>query len=245
MNSKVAWITGASGGIGSTIAERLAADGYAVALGCHWAQDAARTLAKRLSERGVPTLVCPCDLSDSVKVNACAEKIVQTLGEVTLLVNNAGIAQQKLFQDMTDEEWGRLFAVNVHGAFYAARAVLPAMIRAGHGGVINITSMWGQVGASCEVGYSATKAALIGMTRALAKEVAPSGIRVNAVAPGVIDTAMMAGFDADTRRELADQTPLGRLGTPQDVAEAVAFLASDRAAFITGQILGVNGGFVI
>ena len=173
---------------------------------------------------------------------AAAEK---RLGPVTGLVNNAGIASQKLFTDTTPEEWNAMMGVHAGGAYYTCRRALPSMIRSRRGSIVNLSSIWGLTGASCEVAYSAAKAAVIGLTRALAKEVGPSGVRVNCVAPGVIDTDMIAGLSEDTRRELAEETPLGRLGTPEDVAAVVAFLLSDEAAFLTGQVLSPNGGFWI
>jgi 3-oxoacyl-[acyl-carrier protein] reductase len=162
-----------------------------------------------------------------------------------VLVNNAGVAQQKLFTDLSVDEWQRMMAIHVDGAFYTCRAVLPDMIRAHSGSIVNISSMWGQTGGSCEVHYSTAKAALIGLTKALAKEVGPAGIRVNCVAPGVIRTDMLAELSRETLNDLEEETPLCRLGTPEDVASAVSFLVSDGAGFITGQVLAPNGGIVI
>lgn len=164
---------------------------------------------------------------------------------VDVLINNAGVSSQKLFTDITDDDWRKTIGVNLDGVFYCCREVLPQMISRKNGVIINISSMWGEVGASCEVHYSASKAGVIGLTKALAKEVAPSGIRVNCISPGVIMTDMMSGFDDNTIEELKSETPLQRLGTPEDIASAALFLASDEASFITGQTLGVNGGFVI
>ena len=167
-------------------------------------------------------------------------------GGVDVLVNNAGVAQQKLFTDITDEEWRNMFAIHVDGAFYCSRAVLPTMIHKKRGCIINVSSMWGQVGGSCEVHYSAAKGALQAMTQALAKEVGPSGIRVNCVAPGVILTEMNTRmFDAETLDALKEETPLEKLGKTDDVANMIYFLATENAGFITGQIIGVNGGMVI
>ena len=165
-------------------------------------------------------------------------------GSADILINNAGIAQQKLFTDITDDDFTRMFDINVRGVFNCCRAALPYMIHKKHGRIINISSMWGVCGASCEVHYSASKAAVIGMTKALAKEVGPSGITVNCIAPGLIDTPMNANLSKETINELCEETPVGRIGTPEDIANAALFLASDSSSFITGQVLGVDGGFI-
>ena len=190
-------------------------------------------------------MTCQADVSQREQVEAMVRRVEQTFGAVSLLVNNAGIAGQSLFQELTDERWHEFFSVNVDGAFYASRAVLPAMLHAHEGCIVNISSIWGQRGASCEVAYSATKAALIGLTRSLAAELAPSHIRVNCVAPGVIRTDMLDELPPELLPQLAEQTPMGRLGTPADIAAAVAFLASPEADFITGQVLTCDGGFIL
>ena len=169
----------------------------------------------------------------------------EAFGPVALLVNNAGVAGQALFQDITDELWHRYFSVNVDGAYHTIQAVLPAMLHHHKGCIINTSSIWGLRGASCEVTYSCTKAALIGLTRSLAAELAPTHIRVNCVAPGVIRTDMLDALPAEVLPQLAQETPMGRLGTPEDIAHAVAFLASDKADFITGQVLTCDGGFIL
>jgi 3-oxoacyl-[acyl-carrier protein] reductase len=186
-----------------------------------------------------------CDVSAEKQVAAMFGEITDKAGSVELLINNAGIADYSLFCDITPERWRRVFSVNVDGLYYCCRLALPEMIREKRGNIINISSMWGQVGASCETVYSASKAAVIGLTKALAKEVGPSGIRVNCIAPGCIMTDMLDGFSNDDLNNLTSNTPLLRLGTVQDVAETVRFLASEKSAFITGQVIGVNGGFVI
>ena len=242
---KTALVTGASRGIGRAIALQLAADGYAVALHCVQAVDAAQQVCDEIVSRNGRAKVYCCDVADGDAVVQMVQQIAADLGAIDLLVNNAGIAQQKLFTDITPAEWHRMMSVHVDGAYHTCHACLPDMIRQ-HGGVIvNIASMWGQVGASCEVHYSTAKAALIGFTKALAKEVGPAGIRVNCVAPGVVQTDMMKDFDEEAKSALAEETPLGRLGTAEDIAYAVSFLASDRAGFITGQVLAPNGGIVI
>lgn len=241
----VALVTGGSRGIGREIALQLARDGYTVAVHCVNNCDKAEDVCRTIAQMGGCAAVFTCDIADGDAVRAMIAEISADLGPVSVLVNNAGIAQQKLFTDLTDQEWHRMMAVHVDGAFYTSRAVLPDMIRAHEGCIVNISSMWGQTGGSCEVHYSTAKAALIGLTKALAKEVGPSGIRVNCVAPGVIQTDMVAQLDGATLDDLAEETPLCRLGTPADVAAAVSFLVSDRAGFITGQVLAPNGGIVI
>lgn len=241
----VALVTGASGGIGRAIALSLARDGYAVAVHCHRNEQKAQSVREEILAMGGRAEVFVCDITDADAVDFMVNEICRTLGCVTVLVNNAGVAQQKLFTDLSVEEWHRMMAVHVDGAFYTCRAVLPDMIRAHSGSIINISSMWGQTGGSCEVHYSAAKAALIGLTKALAKEVGPAGVRVNCVAPGVIRTEMLAELDRETLNDLEEETPLCRLGTPDDVASAVLFLVSEGAGFITGQVLAPNGGIVI
>ncbi len=227
-------ITGGAGGIGSAIACGFAEKGYSVILGFNRSAEKAAALANELGGKAYRV-----DVTDADSVRAFREMA----GEAEILVNNAGIAQQKLFGDISEEEWDEMFAVHVKGAFRMCRAFLPDMIREKNGCIINIASMWGQIGASCEVHYSAAKAALIGMTKALAKEVGPSGVRVNCVSPGVIETDMMAAFSEEDKEALREETPLCRLGTPRDVAETVLFAAESR--FLTGQVIAPNGGFVI
>lgn len=243
MEHKVALITGASGGIGSAIARSLARQGYAVALGCR-NTSAAQQTADQIRQEGGTALVCPADVTDAVSVRSMAEA-ARTLGEIHLLVPAAGIAYQNLFQYTDEETYDQIMDVNVKGAYLAAKEVLPEMIARKSGSIIFISSMWGEVGGSLEAVYSASKAALIGLTKALAKEVGPSGIRINCVSPGVIRTPMTAPLGAETLDALADETPLCRIGTPEEVAAAVTFLAGNEASFITGQVLGVNGGLII
>lgn len=242
---KTAVVTGASRGIGAATARALAAQGCRVAVCCRERRAQAQAVAAEICAAGGTALPFCADVSDEAAVQAMFAAIRRTLGEPEILVNNAGIARQKLFTEVTAAEWDEMFGVCVKGAFHCCQAVLPQMIRRKWGRIINVSSMWGQVGASCEAPYSAAKAALIGLTKALAKEEGPSGITVNCVAPGVIDTEMMAAFSAKEKAALAEETPLGRLGTPGDVAAVIAFLASEAGAFVTGQVLCPNGGFVI
>ena len=241
---KIALITGGSRGIGAACVRAFAEDGYAVAFLYNNSRDKAVALVQTLRSEGRDVSAYQCDVSDAAQVQAVIADILRTNRHIDALVNCAGIAHVGLFTDMTEDEWDHLFAVNVRSAFSVTKAVLPGMISQQRGAIVNVSSMWGEVGASCEVAYSATKAALIGLTKALAKEVGPSGVRVNCIAPGVIDTAMMDEHSEETKAALAEETPLGRLGTPQDVALAAAFLLSHEAAFITGQVLGVDGGYI-
>lgn len=239
-------ITGASGGIGAAIAEAFARAGCGLVLHYHKGENRARALAQRLTEMySIPALPLCADLSDTNAVNAMFARAAEEFPFIDTVVNNAGIAAQKLFTDLTDEDWNRMIDVNLSGTFRTCRAALPEMIRRKQGTIINISSMWGEVGASCEVAYSAAKAGVIGLTKALAKEVGPSGITVNCIAPGAIRTPMLDCFTEEDLAALAEETPVGRIGAPEDVAAACVFLASEGARFITGQVLGVNGGFVI
>ena len=244
---KTAVITGASGGIGSAAALAFAQDGYNIALQYNKNRDRAFALAEKIEKAfNVSALPVQADVSSSQAVGRMFDEIEKFFGRADVLVNNAGIAQQRLFTDITDEEWKKMLGTNLDGVFYCSREVLKRFMIKTHSGVIlNISSMWGQVGASCEVHYSAAKAGVIGLTKALAKEVGLSGIRVNCIAPGVVMTDMMKSFDEQTINELREETPLNTLGTPEDIAQAAVFLCSDKAKFITGQVLGINGGFVI
>lgn len=245
-NMKTALITGASKGIGSAITVAFAQQGYAVALNYNNSKDRAENLADVICQSyNVPALAVKCDVSDFNEVTEMFKIVKENFGGADVLVNNAGISCQSLFTDITPEQWRNMLGVNLDGVFYCCKSALPYMIEKKSGAIINISSMWGQVGASCEVHYSAAKAGIIGLTKALAKEVAPSGIRVNCIAPGVVMTDMMSSFSHEDLNELKEETPLQKLGTPKNIADAAVFLASSKADFITGQVLGVNGGFVI
>ena len=243
--ASVALITGASRGIGRAVALRLARDGYTVVLNYRRNERAAQDTAQILQALGADGMLCCADVTDESAVRRMVKTIEEQYGHIDLRVNNAGVAEQALFTDLTASQWRAMMDVHVNAAFYTCSAVLPLMIRRKSGCIVNIASMWGQVGASCEVHYSTAKAALIGLTKALAKEVGPSGIRVNCVSPGAVDTDMMAGFSDADREAIAGETPLGRLGKPEEIASAVSFLASSDASFITGQVIAPNGGLVI
>jgi 3-oxoacyl-[acyl-carrier protein] reductase len=244
MARKTALVTGASGGIGAACAQTLARQGYTVIAHANRGIEAVSALAAQLNAEGCDVHPVQCNLADSAAVSAMCADVLRVYHRVDALVHCAGISHTGLLCDMTDAEWHAVMDVNLSSAFYLCRALTPAMVSAQRGAVVTVSSMWGQVGASCEAAYSASKAGLIGLTRALAKELGPSGVRVNCIAPGVIDTRMMDEHSEETKAQLADETPLGRLGTPQDVAAAAAFLVSDAAAFITGQVLGVDGGYL-
>ena len=240
-----ALVTGASRGIGRAIAQALAEEGWPVCINYLERRSAAENLARRLRDRGREAMIYQADVADESAVAAMVQSVQRTLGPVELLVNNAGISHQGLFQDTGSALWDRILAVNLTGARNAVQAVLPHMLEEKRGCIVNISSIWGLRGASCEVAYACSKAALIGLTRSLAMELAPSGIRVNCVAPGCIETNMVRVLGTETQAMLVEETPLGRLGTPEDIAGAVAFLASDKASFLTGQVLTADGGFIV
>ena len=205
----------------------------------------AQALAQELRALGGQVGLYPGDVAERAQVDRVVEGFLQDFGHLDVLVCNAGLARQELFTDISLDSWRQMLGVNLDGVFHCCQAALPHMISRKAGKIITLSSMWGQVGASCEVAYSAAKAGVIGLTRALAKEVGPSGITVNCVAPGVIDTAMNGALSPETRAALAEETPLERLGTPEDVAQAIWFLASPAGDFFTGQVLAPNGGFII
>ena len=233
-------ITGGSRGIGAACVRAFAKKGCRVAFVYHKAHEAAKAVALETGAKAI----C-ADLRDPTEATRAVSEAEAFLGGIDVLCNNAGISQIKLFTELSDDDWNNMLAANLNGAFYVTRAAVNGMIANHAGRIINIGSMWGKVGASCEVHYSAAKAGLRGMTMALAKELGPSGITVNCVEPGVIATEMNAALDEKTKAELADATPLCRLGTPEEVAAAVVFLASPEAGFITGQCIGVDGGFAV
>lgn len=240
-------ITGGTGGIGTAMCVAFAQTGRNVAVHYNKSRKKADNLVSVLRDSyGVNAIAVQANVADRQSVNAMFDEIDSELGGVDILVNNAGIAQQKLFSELTQDDWRTMLGTDLDGVFNCTQEALKRFMLPAHKGVIlNISSMWGQVGASCEAHYSAAKAGVIGLTKALAKELGLSSIRVNCIAPGVVMTDMMKDFDDQTIRDLKEETPLNVLGTPKDIADAAVFLCSDRAKFITGQVLGVNGGFVV
>ncbi len=244
MKIKTALITGATRGIGKATALLFAQRGMNVAFTYKQSDDLAGLLVNEIEKMGLRALAIRCDASSSEDCSRAVGLTVEKLGGLDVLVNNAGISGNELVVDMSDEEWRNMLSVNLDSVFYMTRAAIPHMLNRDCA-IVNVSSMWGRTGASCEAHYSAAKAGVIGFTRALAKEMGPSGIRVNAVAPGVIATDMNSHLNDDDMTRLADETPLCRIGQSSEVARAIYFLASEDASFITGQVLGVDGGYVI
>lgn len=243
MNQKTVLITGASRGIGKACALRFARAGYFVFLNCKNSVSELNILKEELIQNGCSCEAVPGDAGDSADVARIFQTIQDMRGGLDVLVNNAGISHIGLLMDMTDADWDRILQSNLSSAFYCSRAAIPYMISKKQGKIINISSMWGRVGASCEAAYSATKAGLNGLTMALAKELAPSNIQVNAIACGVIDTVMNVEFSEEERLALMDEVPAGRFGEPEEVADLVYNLAENHP-YLTGQIIGLDGGYI-
>ena len=239
-------ITGASRGIGAACARRFAQDGWKVAVHYYKSEAEALALAEELRAAGAEAVPVRGDLSDPAQAARAVEGAQAALGHLDALVCNAGVALPvQLLTDTTDDQWRRVMGTDLDGVFFTLRAAIPGMVSRKRGAIVTVSSMWGVTGGSCEAPYSAAKAGVIGLTKALAKELGPSGIRVNCVAPGAIETDMTAFLTPEDRAALADEAPLGRMGAPEEVAEAVRFLAGEEARFITGQVLRVDGGMVI
>ena len=242
---KVAVVSGGSRGIGAAVCRAFGEAGYTVIINYKESRGSAEALAAELRLGGCNAEACCCDVRDGEAVSRMFEEIVKKYGRVDVLVNNAGVCHYGLLTDVSETDWDLLFDTNVKGVFHMCKAALKDMVWQKSGAIINISSMWGICGASCEAAYSASKAAVIGLTKALAKELGPSGIRVNCVAPGAVATDMMKDLSEETIALLKEETPLGVIGSPEQIAEAVLFLASEKAAFLTGQVISPNGGLVI
>lgn len=242
---KTAVITGAAKGIGAAVAVSFAKAGYRVVVNYNKSEERARALCQILNDTYPTEAVCiKADVSTSEGAAKLITEAVTAFGDIDVLVNNAGIAQQKLFTDITDADWQTMINTNLGSVFFTSRAATPFMVSKKSGSIVNISSIWGETGGSCEVHYSAAKAGVIGLTKALSKELAPSGITVNCVCPGVIRTDMLSSFSEEDLKALIDETPVMRLGSPKDVADAVFYLATN-SGFVTGQVLGVNGGMYV
>ena len=242
---KTVLITGASHGIGKSCAILFAQHNYNVIINYNRSELEAKLLASELVDSGFNAIAIRANVANRFEVDEMIQISNKVFGSIHVLVNNAGIAHQKLFTDVSEYEWDEIFNTNVKGTFNCSQAVLKDMIKNHHGKIINVSSILGMVGASCEVAYSASKAAIIGFSKALAKEVGPSNITVNVVAPGIIDTKMNSNISSDVMEQLKYQTPLCRIGNPDEVANAILFLASQKANFITGQVISPNGGLVV
>lgn len=240
---KTAIVTGASGDIGIACSRRLLDEGYNV-VACYFTnEEAINSLIACGKEENV--LAVGADISNPCEAQRIIDEAQKRFGTIDVLVNCAAISIHGIIQDVTEDELNRIIDVNIKGTFNMCARVIDKMVKNHRGSIINISSMWGEVGASCEAAYSMTKSAVIGLTKALAKEVGPSGIRVNCVSPGLIDTKMNSCYTREDLDSICEETPLMRIGKPKDVAEAVLYLADDRSSFVTGQILGINGGYVI
>lgn len=243
--AKVALVTGASRGIGRATAEAFARAGYQVAANYCRSKEQIEQFSAQMEREGCAVIPVQADVSDPEQVERMVQTVQRQFGHIDVLVCNAGIARQGLLTDFSPADWRQMMAVNLDGTFYCCRSVLPGMIRRQSGCIITTSSIWGITGASCEVPYSAAKAGIIGLTRALAKEVGPSGIRVNCIAPGVIDTEMNGNLTPEVMAQLREETPLGTIGAPKQVADLALYLAGEGASFLTGQVISPNGGFLI
>ncbi len=242
---KTVVITGASKGIGAATAILFARKGYNVVINYNDSYQSAKLLSSSLSGQGYPVMMFKANVANRMETDLLIKESVYKFGSVDVLINNAGVSVSGLITDLDDFDTDRIFDVNLKGVYNCCRSAVPTMINQKSGKIINISSMWGQTGASCEVAYSAAKAGVIGLTKALAKELAPSGITVNSIAPGLIDTTMNSNISVEDLDSFVKDIPLGRMGSADEIAAAALFLASDNADYITGQILGINGGYVI
>lgn len=238
-------VTGASRGIGNSIAETFALNGYNVIINYHNSKKQALSLASELSQKGCSVDTFCADVSDRKQVDEMVDYCIQKFGCINVLINNAGIAQSKLFTDISCDDWDKMMDINLKGMFNCCQSVLRYMLKNKKGKIINISSIWGMVGASCEVHYSVSKAGVIGLTKALSKELALSNIQVNCIAPGIIETDMLGNLSQKDLEDLKNETPLGRLGTPYDISSCALYLADEKSSFLTGQVISPNGGYVV
>lgn len=243
--SKTAIITGASKGIGAATAIYFATKGYNVVINYNESYQSATLLSRSLNERGCKTVTVKANVANKLDAERLIKETQDRFGSIDVLVNNAGVSHINTITDTDEFDSDKIFDINLKGVYNCCRAVTPVMVNQKSGKIINISSIWGQVGASCEVAYSASKAGVIGLTKALAKELAPSGITVNAIAPGLIETSMNNDISAEDLSAFVEEIPVGRMGSPNEIAAAVYFLASNEADYITGQVLGINGGCVM
>ncbi len=243
--NKTVLITGSSKGIGAATAILFARKGYNVVINYNDSYESASLLCKSLVQNGYSVMAQKANVANRLEVELMVKETLYKFGSLDILVNNAGIAHQGLITETDEIDFDRIMDVNLKGVFNCCKSVIPSMVSRQSGKIINISSMWGQVGASCEVAYSAAKAGVIGLTKALAKELAPSGITVNAIAPGLIETNMNSNLSIEELSDFVSDIPLGRMGSADEIAAAIEFLASDKADYITGQVLGINGGYVI
>lgn len=242
---KTVVITGASKGIGAAMAILFARKGYNVVIGYNDSYQLAKMLSSSLSSQGYSVMPFKVNVTNKLETDLLIKETVYKFGSVDVLINNAGVAFNGLITETEEYDSDKIFDIDLKGVFNCCRSVTPTMVNQKSGKIINISSMWGQVGASCEVAYSAAKAGVIGLTKALAKELAPSGVTVNCIAPGLIDTSMNSNISVEDLNAFVEDIPLGRMGTADDIAETALFLASEGADYITGQVLGVNGGYVM
>ena len=243
--SKTVLITGSSKGIGAATAILFAQKGYNVVINYNDSYESASLLCRSLVSHGYSVITQKANVANRLEVELMIKETLYRFGSIDILVNNAGVAYQGLITETDEIDFDRIVDINLKGVFNCCKSVIPSMISKQSGKIINISSMWGQVGASCEVAYSAAKAGVIGLTKALAKELAPSGITVNAIAPGLIETSMNANLTVEELNDFVEGIPLGRMGSADEIAAAIEFLASNKSDYITGQVLGINGGFVI
>ncbi len=243
--SKTVLITGASGGIGTALTVKFATSGWNVIAHYNNSYDSAKLLKDSLVSNGFSVVISPADLTKRNEAFALVDTAYNKFGKIDALINNAGISQQKLFTDISEEDWDTMLNTNLKSAFLCSQAVLPKMISNKSGKIVNISSMWGVCGASCEVHYSAAKAGMIGLTKALAKEVAPSGINVNCIAPGLIETSMNDCYSVEELASFVEDIPLGRMGSASEVAELAYFLCNENADYLTGQVISQDGGINI